>query len=208
MQVNLQQKTSTNNQLSTKSGKHILNKTLNVSFIQNNQLKINSLFQSLKENCVFCFPDEIYLSVAKIKVAIPEYLKLVEYEAFPNYEDLKDFTGSAINDEDIVNYELFTNHTVFIDDVYTNSLGETEPISETISDESYEKLALDDILYESLNLLPNQEREMLMYRFGLDNYDELNINQLSKLFHMSIAETVKSLGTALKDMKNILNTMM
>ena len=197
-----------NFQLSTKSGKHIFNKALSVSFYR---LKDNILnhAKTLKDQCpISGMPNDVFLSFAKIEAAFNQYLKYMEYEITPNYDDLKDFTGGAIKDKDIANHLYFKHAFVYLDDICENQYGEAERVLETISDGRYEEVERDDLIYESLNLLSPLDREILTQRFGLLGHDEHSVPELCAHFHLNKNKMTQRLNSALKNMKTIMETMM
>ena len=106
------------------SDQNKIDETLCAPFFIKNQKKIEIICSVLKENSVIAFPEEVLLSVAIIRVAFSEYLKFVEHEYTPNFEDLKDFTGDLITDKDIENYFLFNNQFVSMEEVVPNEMGE------------------------------------------------------------------------------------
>ena len=209
MQVSLNFKDiSHNTQITTDCGTDKIQKSLSVYFLNKNSVKIEKLVQDLKEESAVSIPERIFLSVAKVKVAFLECLNLFEYEFVPNYEDLKDFTGGAIDDTDIANYEIYKETYTRLDDVCTNDIGEEDLVFETIDNGEYAETEQNDIVYEALEFLSQNEKELLMHRFGLGDYDELDIPELSKLYAVSEEEIESKVNTALANMKSVLETMM
>lgn len=190
------------------SDQNKIDETLCVPFLIKNQKKIEIISSVLKENSLIAFPEEVLLSVAIIRVAFSEYLKFVEHEYTPNFEDLKDFTGDLITDKDIENYFLFNNQFVSMEEVVTNDMGEKDTLDETIDNGDYSRMELEDILYESLYHLDQEEKELLINKFGLDGHDEHDIHQLADIFHISEDEVKRKTTAALNNLRHLMETMM
>ena len=209
MQLNLLEKDNLHIiQRNSDSDRDIVNQMLSKHFLNKNEDYIEKIYQELKENSVVSIPDEVFRSVARVKAAFLDCLKLFEYEWVPNHEDLIDFTGGAVSDMDIANYESYNQSFTSLNDICVNDMDEKDLLYETIDNGEYEKTDNDDIVYESLNLLSLDEKELLMHRFGLGEYDELDIPDLSKLYAVSEEEIESRVNTALSHMKSVLETMM
>ena len=197
-----------NKKKNDKCGKHKIQRTLRQSFIKANQRLLDKMVEDLEMNNVFGFPRKILYSVAKIQKAYQDYRILVDYEYVPNYEDLKDFTGGAIGDTDIANYEYYFYSISSLDEVAVNEIGEIETFDETIDDCSFAKQETDDILYESLNFLPKEEKTLLMMRFGLSDYEEHSCLELASIYHVTKDEMEERVTNSLNALHTIMDTMM
>ena len=145
--------------------------------------------------------------MAKVQKAYQDYRFFVDYEYVPNYEDLKDFTGGAIGDTDIANYEYYLYSLSSLEETTINESGEADTFDETIDDCSFDKLEADDILYESLNLLPKEEKTLIMMRFGLSDYEEHSSSELATLFKVSKDEIEEKITNSLNNLCTVIDTM-
>ena len=191
----------------TVNNKALIDKNMRDFFVKKNQSKVDALIEEMDSVSVVKLPMELISSAAKIKVAFKEYLRFMDYEYIPNLEDLKDFTGGYIDDEDILNYELHKEMFVSLSEEVVNEAGESDPFIETFDDGSYQEREMKDAIYESLNLLNKQDRDILMYKFGLDDHDELDNKQLATKFHSSLEEMEQKVSNALTNMRSVLETM-
>ena len=218
MELNLKNNSQLNNQIIAKSDENKIENALRVRFLKSREAEIEAFFNKYKDNTFVPFPDDVIYSAAKVRAALSHYLEETDYEFIPNSEDLIDITGEEVTDEDIANEKLVKEDYVSLDDVIdadgTIYDRDTEcdldlmNRDETISDGSYERDEFDDVIYESLYLLHPEEREILSYRFGLYDYDELNVHQISKLFQMSEEEVSEHIDKALAHMKSLMATML
>lgn len=190
-----------------KCGKHKIQRTLRQSFINANKRLLDKMVEDLETDNVFGFPRKILYSVAKIQKAYQDYRFFVDYEYVPNYEDLKDFTGGAIGDTDIANYEYYLNSISSLEETTVNEVGEVDTIGETINDGSFDKQEADDILYESLNLLPKEEKTLLMMRFGLSDFEEHSSAELATLYQVTQDEIEKKVANSLNNLHTVMGTM-
>ena len=191
----------------TVNDKALIDKNMRDFFVKKNQSKVDALIEEMDSVSVVKLPMELINSAAKIKVAFKEYLRFMDYEYIPNLEDLKDFTGGYIDDEDILNYELHKEMFVSLSEEVVNEAGESDTFIETFDDGSYQERETKDAIYESLNLLSKQDRDILMYKFGLDDHDELDNKQLATKFHSSLEEMEQKVSNALTNMRSVLETM-
>ena len=190
--------------------KYLANKrsdTKSVSFFLSHQDEIYSLYTKLSDKYPLKVPSELALASAKVKVAFEECLKFFEYEYIPNKGDIQTFTDDEITDEDFEYAHLFDDIYVSLDDIVTNDVGERDPLVETMDGGAYEKQEMDDAIYESLYLLTKEDREILIYRFGLAYQDELDIIALAKKYKTSPKEMEKRVNKALINMRAVLSTM-
>ena len=183
------------------------NTAQSVSFLNEHNSEISNLYNKLNDGFIMQVPSELVLASAKVKVAFEECLKFFEYEYIPNKGDIEAFTDEEITDEDFDNAEILDSMFVSLSEVVTNQVGERDTLDETIDTGAYEEQEMKDAIYESLNLLSKSERELLMYRFGLDNRDEFDIRQLAKMYHTSNDEMEKRVSKALTNMRAVLSTM-
>ena len=218
MLVNTKNTLKANDVFLAKSESDKITDSLRVRFLKSKEEMIEALFSKYKERAFVPFPDEVILSAAKVKAALTYYLQEMDYEHIPTNEDLKDITGGMITDEDFLNERLVQDDYLSLDDVideegniYDRDIEtDMDVISrdETIDDGSYDREQFMDSMYESLYRLVPEERELLMCKFGLGEYEEMDEDALSNHFRISKKDVETRTESALSHMRDLMWTMM
>ena len=157
-----------------------------------------------EEGRLFPVPQNVYDSIKKVEKMREMFALFMEF-APKDIEEVHSLYDDVLTDEDIENYKRYGQHYFSLDKILWESDIEAETYESLVPDDRYEKEEFDDLIYESLYLLNKYERELLMQSFGIGEYSEHSLEELSRIYHKDVREDYER---ALFHFKKNIETMM
>ena len=172
--------------------------SLDVSHKEDSAIMVDS------QEFLLSLPQNIYDSIKKVERMKEEFIRFMEFVPH-DIELVHLLYDDIISDEDMENYKEYGIPYFSIDRPLGDDIHAEETYESLVEDDTYEREDFNDKIYESLNLLNKYDRTLLMQAFGLGEYDEHTMEELSAMYHKDIEEDYKA---ALDHFKHHIETML